>query len=64
MASMLSRGAILAECLVKNSTPKVTEIYSFCNCAKELFKILTKGRVLIEEKWLSCVMNTNTHTIY
>lgn len=27
MASMLSRGAILAECLVKNSAPKVIEIY-------------------------------------
>lgn len=44
MASMLSRGAILAECLVKNSTPKVNirrisqQIYGVCTKVKAVFE--------------------------
>lgn len=32
MASMLSRGALLAECLVKNSAPKVNRIIVLIDC--------------------------------
>lgn len=59
MASMLSRGAILAECLVKNSTPKVRINQFKRRKIKKLIRLfmqmqilngnLSKGRVIKEK---------------
>lgn len=61
---MLSRGAILAECLVKNSTPKVN--FNQNNSEKfgeKYFQIIEQrsSECTERKKCLSCVMTTSTY---